>query len=175
MILKHPFGDFVPKNARYLIVGSFPGKEVFLYIKDNPYDWYYGTKRNTFWPIIEEVYGIELSNKEDKIKLFTRLRIAITDTIYSCERLLNSNLDVNLTNIVYNNQEIARILDNNKIEKIFFSSRFVENNYKRHFKDLIIKYPNIELITLPSPSPRYAAMTKDEKIKKYSELLPRLL
>ncbi len=45
MIEEHPFGDFIPQNTQYLLLGSFTGK-----ITDNSYDWFYGTKRNLFWP-----------------------------------------------------------------------------------------------------------------------------
>jgi len=38
----------------------------------------------------------------------------------------------------------------------------------------MIQYQNIELITLPSPSPRYASMSKQEKVARYTELLPKL-
>jgi len=36
-------------------------------------------------------------------------------------------------------------------------------------------YPKIELITLPSPSPRYAILSKDEKGAIYAEILPKLV
>jgi hypothetical protein len=37
----------------------------------------------------------------------------------------------------------------------------------------MLKNPSVKFITLPSPSPRYAAMSKEEKIKKYKEVLPK--
>lgn len=169
MIEKHPFGNFIPKNAQYLLLGSFTGK-----ITDNSYDWFYGTKRNLFWPIIQEVYDMKLNNKMAKQDLFSRLKISIMDIILSCERKANNNLDTNLINIVLN-REVSKIIEGNKIKKIFFSSRFVEKLYRRHFKDLVLKYSQMELITLPSPSPRYAAMSKSEKISRYRLLLPKLV
>lgn len=167
MIEKHPFGDFVPKNTQYLILGSFTGK-----IIDDSYDWFYGTKRNLFWPIIQEVYGRQLLNKKGKQTLFNQLGVAITDIILSCVRNTNSNLDINLTNIVLN-KRVANIVEDNDIEKIFFSSRFVEKLFKKHFKNLVLSHPDVGLITLPSPSPRYAAMSKSEKIARYKQLLPK--
>lgn len=172
MIESHSFGIFVPKNAKYLILGSFPGKRSEEDIA-NGYDWFYGTKRNMFWPIMREVYGMELSTKKEKENLFKSLGIAITDVIISCERRSNSNLDMNLINIVLNDG-IVDVLKENKIKKIFFSSRFVEKLYRKHFKKLILEYPEIELITLPSPSPRYAAMSRQEKVIRYKEILPKL-
>ncbi len=168
MLETHPFGNFVPKDIKYLLLGSFTGK-----IVDDSYDWFYGTKRNLFWPIIQEVYGIRFKDKKDKQDLFTKLKIGIADIILSCERSDNNNSDMNLANIVLN-KEFIKILENNKIKKIFFSSKFVEKLFNKYFKGLILSHPKIELIVLPSPSPRYALMTKEEKIKKYREVLPQL-
>lgn len=169
MIETHPFDSFVPPNTKYLLLGSFTGR-----INDDSYDWFYGTKRNQFWPILREVYGVKLDTKTEKQDLFKRLEMAITDIILFCERKASSNLDMNLTNIVYNTKAIEEILKKCRIKRIFFSSRFVETRFKRIFNKLIQAFPAIELITLPSPSPRYAAMSKDEKIKKYKQLLPKL-
>jgi hypoxanthine-DNA glycosylase len=168
----HPFGNFVPSNAQYLILGSFTGKRTEEDIS-NGYDWFYGTKRNLFWPILQEVYGKSLQTKENKQKLFSNLGIAITDIILSCERKSNSNLDMNLINIILNS-EVSNILNNNKIKKIFFSSRFVEKLFRKHFKELINQHPEIDLITLPSPSPRYAAMSRSQKVSYYKDVLPGL-
>lgn len=172
MVETHPFGSFVPVNTRYLILGSFTGKRTEDDIK-NGYDWFYGNKRNQFWPIMEKVYGIGLQSKKEKQELFTRLRMAIADVILSCERKVNNNLDINLTNMVFNTEAIINVLEKNKIKSIFFSSRFAEHLFKRQFKNVVQLHPEIELVTLPSPSPRYAAMSKSEKVARYKELLPR--
>lgn len=172
----HAFGNFVPENAKYLILGNFSAKEspTGAGLKDPAYDWFYGTKRNQFWPILEEVYGIELKNLDDKKQLFTRLGFAIADIILKCERRHGSSLDANLINIEYNKEAINNILVCNKIEKIFFTSRFVETKFSIEFINEISDHPEIELLTLPSPSPRYARMSKNEKILGYKKLLPIL-
>lgn len=171
MIETHPFPPFVPVKAKYLMLGSFTAKRGD---EDELYDWFYVTKRNQFWPIIEQVYGIKLTDKQAKQKLFSDLGIAITDIIFQCERRDGNSLDANLINFVYNTPAITKMLRENKIEKIFFSSRFVEKEFRKRFKNLIAEFPEIELITLPSPSPRYAAMSRAEKVQKYKELFPRL-
>lgn len=165
----HPFGVFSPPNAKYLLLGSFVAVK-----QDDTYDWFYGSKRNQFWPLIEEVYSAKLPNKDSRQNLFTKLSIAIADMIHQCERRDGNSMDSNLINLVYNTDGLKKLLQENPIKKIFFSSRFVENEFKKKFTELIQLYPAIELITLPSPSPRYAAMSKQEKIKKYRELLPKL-
>lgn len=162
----HPFGNFIPKNSNYLVLGSFTTKPY------KGYDFFYSNGRNQFWPIIEEVYKVRLETTNKKKILFSKLHIAIADIIYSCERIKNSNLDVNLKDIILNNT-IERILSENNINKIFFTSRFVEKLYRKNFKELIRNYSKINLITLPSPSPRYALLTKKQKVDKYKELLPK--
>lgn len=175
MIETHAFGNFVPENSRYLILGSFPVKQA---VKgrdayDESYDWFYSVKRNQFWPIFEKVYGVELKDKQSKQKLFSNLGIAIADIILKCERARGSNLDVNLTKFVYNIDAITKILNENKIKKIFFTSRFVEKRFKKVFKEIIKNNPEIELITLPSPSPRYVLINREQKITEYKKLLPK--
>jgi hypoxanthine-DNA glycosylase len=163
MLETHPYDSFVPPKARFLLLGSFA-------VKPEPgCNWFYSSKRNQFWPILERIYGLTLNNKKSRQHLFTKLKIAVTDIIFQCERQKNNNSDMNLTNIVYNTEGIKKILRHNRIEKIYFSSRYVENMFKRIFKET-----SIELITLPSPSPRYAAMSKTEKIARYKKLLPSL-
>lgn len=169
MVETHPFEAFVPPSTEYLFLGSFTGKA-----EDISYDWFFSNKRNQFWSILNEVYGITLDTKTKKQKLFTRLRMAITDIILSCERKVNSNLDMNLNNMVFNTKAILKIIQENKIKSIYFSSRFAEKLFRKEFKKAIIQYPDIKLVTLPSPSPRYASMSKQEKIARYIELLPKL-
>jgi len=169
MIEKHPMPVFVPAGAEYLILGSFATKP-----SDN-YDWFYGNSINQFWPILESIYKTPLKTKTEKQELFRSLGIAITDIILECERIKNSNLDKNLKILKYNNKAIEKILKENKIKRIFFTSRFVEKLYKRICKKLVNEYPDIRLTLLPSPSPRYASLSKEKKVKTYKNLLPKKL
>lgn len=41
----------------------------------------------------------------------------------------------------------------------------MENRFKKVFKDIINRHPSINLVTLPSPSPRYAQLSKEQKSK----------
>lgn len=164
---KHLFGNFVPPNAKYMILGSFTAKIP----SDNSYSWFYDTKRNQFWPILEKVYEIKLDTKTKKKELFTRLKIALADIISSCERSRNTSSDTNLINCSYN-QSIKSIINKNPIEKIYFTSRFVENKFKNLFSKSAGKFNKENLIYLPSPSPRNARLTLEEKVRVYKEQLP---
>jgi hypoxanthine-DNA glycosylase len=173
MLETHPFGSFVPPNAKFLILGSFTTKEAFDDLKKAKYVWFYSNGgRNQFWPMLEKIYGTNLQTRDQMKNLLIDLKMGIADIIYKCERVKKSNLDVNLTNIVYSLEDITHVLEKNKISKIFFTSRFVESKFKTNFKAVIANYPGVELITLPSPSPRYVQMTHTQKLKKYKDLLP---
>lgn len=165
----HPFGDFIPKNINYLLLGSFTSKDSK---KGVEYDWYYSNGRNQFWNLIERVYDIKLETKYSKINLFTALGIGIADIIYKCNRTKNSSLD-NVLDIIEYNSRLDYILNQN-LKSVFFSSRYVENLFNQNFTHLKEKYNKTKFIYLPSPSPRYAAMSKEEKILRYKELLPKL-
>lgn len=165
-IEKHPFKPFIPDNATILILGSFPGKEQTQSNPDND-QWFYGSKRNQFWKIISAVYNTELLNKTDKQHLFNKFGIGITDILLQVRRKNNSNLDNNLEIIEYNDKAIKTILENSKIKSIYFTSKYVET----HFNKLFPAIKNAEY--LPSPSPRYAKMTKAEKINYYKIKLPK--
>ena len=171
MLETNPFSVFCPPQAKYFILGSFAAKDGKAGVS---YDWYYSNGRNQFWPILEEIYAKKLRNIQAQQALFTSLSLAVADIIYQCTRTKNSSLDTDLTGFVYNIAPITKVLTENPIEKILFTSRFVEKEYKRHFKDLVTELSTVELVTLPSPSPRYAAMPKAEKIKRYTQVLPHL-
>jgi hypoxanthine-DNA glycosylase len=175
MIETHPFGSFVPPRAKYLLLGSFTGRQAVRgeAAFDESYDWFYGTRRNQFWPILEAVYQTELKDKASKQALLAHIRMAMADIILECERKAGNNLDANLVPITYNIDAIEAIFAQNLIERIYFSSRFVEKLFRQVFKQTTPLYPHLELITLPSPSPRYAVLSLQQKITRYKELLPR--
>ena len=164
----NPFKVYCPSQAKYFILGSFAAKDGK---KGHEYNWYYSNGRNQFWPILEKIYKRELTTIDKQRELFNELGIAIADIIYQCIRHGGSSLDVNLTDFVYNKDPIRLVLESNPIEKILFTSRFVEKEFNKNFKEEIRDFPVIDLVTLPSPSPRYT-LKKEEKVKVYKRYLP---
>ncbi|MEO9098847.1 MAG: uracil-DNA glycosylase family protein [Ginsengibacter sp.] len=160
----HPHKPFVPPNAKVLILGSFPGKGHALFESAN--EWFYASKRNQFWNIMRGVYNKELITTEDKKELFTKHGIAIGDVFLKIRRKEDNNQDSNLEIIAYNDKALKKILDENKFESVFFTSKLVE----KHFLKLFPLVKNGEC--LPSPSPRYARVSLQEKIDFYKRKLP---
>lgn len=163
----HPFEPYIPTGIKHLIIGSFPGKEQTQPIRKSKDGWYYGSPRNQFWSIIEHVYNIQLTNRKEKQDLFKKLSIGIIDIILSCRRKNDSNADNNLYDIDHNYEAILKIITNNKIENIFCTSKYVENEF-------LTLFPDYNIVRLPSPSPKTLRVPKETKIKFYKQLLPKI-
>ena len=98
-----------------------------------------------------------------KISLLRFAKIALWDSVSSCER--RNSADTNLKNTKPN--DIARLLSEYpSIKKLFFTGKTAETLYKKYFSNL-----SIETKLLPSPSPAYAAMSFDDKLKIWRNLL----
>jgi hypoxanthine-DNA glycosylase len=162
----HPFKAFIPRNATIIILGTFPGKDV-THKQLTEDDWFYGTKRNQFWKIISGVYETELSTKKEKQELFKKYGIGIADVFLKVKRTGNNNTDSNLKVVEFNDQELKTVLENPRIKKVFFTSKFVAKTFLKLFPEYTFGE------CLPSPSPRFATMSLAEKIKNYKIKLPQ--
>jgi hypoxanthine-DNA glycosylase len=164
----HPFEPFVPPGMKYLVVGSFPGKGQ-TEIDINSDLWFYSAKRNTFWKILEAVYNIPLKDKKTKLALLTKTKIGIADIILKAIRKSDTNSDTNLEIIELNDLAINEILKSASLTNVFFTSKFVEKLFKKVFPQIS------NTIVLPSPSPRFATMSLQEKISIYKKYLPKII
>ncbi len=151
----HPFEPIIDQNSKVLILGTFPSLDSFKY------QFYYAHKRNQFWKILSDIYDVTLLNDEAKVDFLLKNRIALWDIVKSCER--KNSADSNLKNIIPH--DIPALLSQYpNIKNIFFTGKKAEQIYRRYFKDI-----EIDTAALPSPSPAYAAMGYEEKLKYYKE------
>lgn len=160
----HPHKLFVPDNATVLILGTFPGKNNISV--EGLDEWFYATKRNQFWNIIQEVYNKSLTTTKEKKQLFSEKGIAIGDIFLKIKRTENNNSDSSLEVVEYNDKALKKIIESNNFKAIYCTSQFVEKEFKKLF-------PNMKIVeSLPSPSPRAARMSLPEKIASYKMKLP---
>ena len=154
---EHPFKPIIFKSSKTLILGSFPSLKSF----ENSF--YYAHPQNQFWKILSLISGYPANLRDQRIWLIKQCKLALWDMVKSCKR--ENSADSNLEDITPNDIE-ALLKEYPSIEQIAFTSRLAEKIYKNYFSHLDIK-----TIYLPSPSPAYAALSLDEKAKKYKELL----
>jgi hypoxanthine-DNA glycosylase len=122
--------------------------------------------RNQFWRIMEKIYQIDLPTRASKTQLFENLNIGLVDVIKACRRKNASNLDTDLTDIIWNRAEFDRIFEANKIHNVFCTGKAVAQIFQKW-------YPEQPCVALPSPSPLYAAMRFEEKYDFYKEVFPK--
>lgn len=176
-IEEHPFGSFVPLNAKYLIIGTFP-----THRNNFRFKFFYSGKDNSFWNIIENVFEHSfIHNQGDKAvderrRFLESKAIGITDMLEKCYRKNNYSTDENLFPIVL--KDIFSILDKcPSIKRVILTSRTevfgalglfktyflqkgleLEHPGKRVDKVLegafIYKEREIEILVPYSPSPR---------------------
>jgi hypoxanthine-DNA glycosylase len=97
------------------------------------------------------------------MKLLRVAKIALWDIVKNCDRV--NSADTNLKNMQPN--DIAELLIRYpNIKKIFFTGRTAEKLYKKHFYKLLL--PSM---LLPSPSPAYAAVKFEQKLRIWREAL----
>lgn len=193
MIETHPFGNFVPSNAQVLVLGSFP-----THSKNWRFNSFYPGRANFFWRMLSEIYRhkfIHISGTEaakERLALCEKKGIAISDTIYSCRRIVaTSSKDSDLEMI--EKMDILKILKKHpsihtviltgssgrvSAHKVFFE-HLAENKIIYSVKEgkppvnghFILKGRTIETHSLYSTSGinigRYA-----EAVKQYKKYLP---
>ena len=109
--------------------------------------------------IVKEVFDDDFTNLDIKVKkeLLLKHHIALFDVIQSCEIVGSS--DSSIKNIEVN--DIKKIIDNTKINKIILNGKLAYNLFIKHFPDLV----NIAYY-LPSTSAANAACSL-EKLKTH--------
>jgi hypoxanthine-DNA glycosylase len=119
----HKFSSEIPINAKWLIIGTFPTLE-----KNLEYKFYYSSKTNIFWRVIEEIFAYKFIHHKNEIAILERKdflkenRIGMTDIIEMCFRKVNSSQDQSIIPIKL--RDIFTLLDNfNTIDTIILTSR----------------------------------------------------
>lgn len=139
---KHPFEPFISARATKLIIGTIPPprfcKEPFELYEDDV-NFYYGSRDNSFWYLLEEIFYEKLEYKnisesiEQRKKLLENLEIGITDIIADCNHANDSAKDKHLTEIIH--KDLKNLLvDNPGIQTLIYTSEFVKKQVNNYFK-----------------------------------------
>ncbi|MBQ1888665.1 MAG: uracil-DNA glycosylase family protein, partial [Firmicutes bacterium] len=76
----HPFGPLYDARSKILILGSLPS------VKSREASFFYGHPQNRYWPLMASLLGEPVpATVEEKKELVLSHRIAMWDSIYSCD------------------------------------------------------------------------------------------
>ena len=105
----HPFGNFVPPNAKCIVLGSFPTLN-----RNWRFNSFYPGRSNFFWRMLGEIYHHPFQHikgeeaAKERLALCTKKGIAISDTIYSVRRKAITSKDSDLE--VVEKMDVLKIL-----------------------------------------------------------------
>jgi double-stranded uracil-DNA glycosylase len=151
---------------RVLILGSMPG-EMSLRMGR-----YYAHKQNTFWKIMGELIGA--GPEVDYSVRLARLqasKIGLWDVLMSCER--SGSLDSAIKPASMRPNDFATLFAAHPaLTHVFFNGATAEHTYRRFvLPALPATYAHLQYRRLPSTSPAHAALTFEEKLQRWREIL----
>lgn len=156
--------SFPPKvyqDSKILILGSIPG------VKSLEMQEYYAHPQNQFWKLMFHILGEAFSeNYSEKLDLLKRHKIALWDTIESCER--EGSLDTKIKNEIANS--IADLLKNYPNIKAIFCNG--QKSYKNLLKQ-INSSSEISILPMPSTSPLHT-ISFEKKHQEWVKILEYL-
>lgn len=152
------FKPSIDNSSEILILGSMPG------VKSLEESQYYAHPQNRFWRVMGALCGCpELSSLEysEKLKVLLDNKIALWDTIKSCER--EGSLDSGIEREVPN--DIKGLLKKYKSIKIIcLNGNKSFSMFKKHFPDLL---KTKKCLKMPSTSPANARYRIDNLIEEW--------
>lgn len=154
----HPFPPLYDANSEILILGSLPS------VKSREQMFFYGHPQNRFWKVMSAVLGEALPTTiEQKKQMLLKHRIALWDTIYSCDIIGSS--DSSIKNVTPT--DLRRILEKSRVQRIFCNG----GTSGRYFQKYQQKVLGMEATVLPSTSPANAAFSVEKLIQIWGEAL----
>ena len=146
-------------DARILILGSMPSAESLRQ------SFYYAHPRNCFWPMLAQILA-EKPPEDDaqKAQLLLRHRIALWDSVRSCER--EGSLDSAIRTPVPNDFEYL-YAECPGIETVLFNGAAAQQLYMRLVK---VDRPNMRFVRLPSTSPAYT-LKYEQKLRAWARAI----
>lgn len=158
---EHTFEPVYNEHSEILILGTFPS------VKSREQGFYYGHPQNRFWKIMQILTHSKeaVNNIKDKKELLLKHKIAIWDTVKSCEIVGSS--DSSIKNVVP--ADIKWLLEQTKIEKIFANGGKAYQLYQKYAFPITMK----EIIKLPSTSPANASYTLERLLEEWKIILEK--
>ena len=135
----HPIPPFFDAESNILILGSFPS------VKSREQMFFYGHPQNRYWKVIAAVF-------DDTVP------VTIPG---SCD--IEGSSDSSIKNVSAN--DLAQILYNSKVERIFVNGKTAEKYYKKFTESVI----GIKATCLPSTSPANATCSLEQLIGIWKE------
>jgi len=158
------FPPIASLDASRLILGSMPGQASL------DANQYYAHARNSFWPIMQILFGGSIKSYEDRLALADENQIAIWDTLKYCAR--KGSLDSKIEkDTVVANDFTTLLTRHEQIKTIAFNGKAAETWFK---KLVVLELPEdreLHFVSLPSSSPAMATLNPEQKAEQWRAAL----
>lgn len=142
-----------------------PGRESLLQKR------YYAHPRNSFWPIVTELFGLTGKNYAENVRQLAQKRIAVWDVLMTCFRPGSLDSEIEASSVVPNDFH-SFYAQYPRISRVFFNGAKAESIYRKHvLPGLEGTSAELELQRLPSTSPAHAALSIKQKREAWHVLL----
>jgi double-stranded uracil-DNA glycosylase len=159
------FPPIAGKDAQLLILGSMPG------IKSLQEQQYYAHPRNAFWPIMANLFDIDLNlDYTARCQKLLEHQVAVWDVLKSCQRQGSLDQAIEMESIIANDFN-SFLQQQNQVKRIFFNGGKAEQVFKRYVIPTLTVEQQLSFQLLPSTSPAHAAKSLDEKCQLWKMAL----
>lgn len=194
MYSKHPYKPYIPKDATKLIIGTMPPYRFCIKpqaLFDEDVNFYYGSKKNYFWKLIEEITGTQLKYENSEVAvnqrkdLLAKFNIGVTDVIEKCVHKNGKSDDASLQEITLKPLK-ELLLQNPNIDTLLYTSRIIVkhvnkiadksyhegwNEFRRKGQVIINnKKYNVIILCSPSPSAR-RRVSREVQLLQYKDVI----
>ncbi len=156
---KHPYQPFLFPNAEKLIIGTLPPPRFTTGdLKDDDVDFCYGSRNGMLWPILDEIFDLNLVYEtthlatEQRKRFLLEQKIGVCDIVESAEREKVDASDLGMQRVQLRNI-IGYLQDFENIHTLLFMGGNSKNGPEYFFRKHIKEY-GISLETISDEVPR---------------------
>ena len=165
MVINRSFDDVAADDALILILGSMPG------VTSLKAQQYYAHPRNLFWDIMGELFGFNPRLPySERLEQLQSNRIALWDVAHQCERPGSLDSNINSKSVIANDFN-ALFQSSPQIRAIYFNGQKAAQLYQRLVVPTLPEnFQSLPRQILPSTSPAHASLSREEKLKQWSQV-----
>ena len=159
------FDAVVDKGTRLVILGSMPG------VRSLDEAQYYAHPRNAFWPIMQQLFGVDAKLPYDKrLVALNRAGVGLWDVYQQCFR--PGSLDAAIDKTTAQVNDFAQLTAQcPELQCIGFNGKAAEQAFRKEALPVLDRPEQVHLVGLLSTSPANASWTLDQKAEQWRQVL----
>jgi hypoxanthine-DNA glycosylase len=156
-------------DAQILILGSLPGVASLQAAQ------YYAHPRNQFWPLLQQLFGIDVSLPYDeRIAALKQHRLALWDLIGAAER--RGSLDSAITPASIQLNDFPALLQQlPALRAVWLNGGTAAKSWQKLIKAGLSLPATVQVFALPSTSPAHAALSFTDKLQPWQQAYQQTL